>query len=103
MELLLWKASSMTSGIIAFMLGVEMVCECAGNRLGVDVCMMVMPSRMERRVELALLDVWSGLRSGREASFVSITLNCARVPSSSMLRSSICGEKAIVKSDLDRN
>lgn len=44
-ELLCWKASSIGSGIIAFMLGVEMVWEC----FGVDVCMMVMPSCDETR------------------------------------------------------
>lgn len=39
-ELLCWKTSSIGSGTIAFILGVEMVWEC----FGVDVCMIVMPS-----------------------------------------------------------
>lgn len=54
-ELLCWNASSMGSGIIAFMLGVEMVWEC-WSRFGVDVCMMVMPSCDDSLVELTLLD-----------------------------------------------
>jgi hypothetical protein len=77
----------MGSGIIAFMLGVEMVWEC-GSRCGVEVCMMVMPSCDASRVELTLLDWCSGLKSERFASFDSITRSWARVPSSSMLRSS---------------
>lgn len=60
-------------------------------RLGVDVCMIVMPSCEDKRVGLTLLDErCSGAKSGRLASFVSITRNWARVPSSSMFRSSIC-------------
>lgn len=93
-ELLCLNSSSMVNGIIAFMLGVEIFWEC-GIRFGVDVCIIVMPSWDDNR-ELTLLDWWSGLESEREeASFDSITRNWARVPSSSIFRSSICccGEK----------
>lgn len=80
-ELLCWNPSSIVNGIIAFMLGVEIVW-----RFGVEVCIIVMPSWEERRV----VDEWcSGLDSERLASFDSITRNCALVPSSSIFLSSI--------------
>lgn len=78
-ELLFWNASSIVNGIMAFMLGVEIVW-----RFGVDVCIIVMPSWEDSRVEWC-----SGLDSDRFASFDSITRSWALVPSSSMFRSSI--------------
>lgn len=88
-ELLCWKASSIASGTIAFMLGVEIAWECC-SRFTVDVCIIATPSSDDNRVELTLLDWCSGLKSERLASFVSMTRSWARVPSSSIFRSSTC-------------